>query len=92
MPYIVLEAIAAGIPVVATRVGGSPEIFGPYSERLVGPGDAAALADAMAAITAGPNAAQTTAAALKARVRSQFSVESMALAIEEIYRAVVAVH
>jgi glycosyltransferase involved in cell wall biosynthesis len=50
MPYIVLEAIGAGMPLVATRVGGIPEIFGPASDRLVPPGDAPALAAALAAI------------------------------------------
>ena len=46
MPYIVLEAIAAGVPMVATSVGGIPEIFG-AAGRLVPPGDASALAAAM---------------------------------------------
>src|SRR5262249_37357835 len=46
MPYVVLEAIAAGVPIVATRVGGVPEIFGPRADELVPPGDAAALAAA----------------------------------------------
>ena len=49
MPYVVLEAIAAGLPLIATRVGGIPEIFGAESGRLVAPGEAGELANAMAA-------------------------------------------
>ncbi len=36
-PYIVLEAAAAGKPLIATKVGGIPDMFGPLSERLVAP-------------------------------------------------------
>ncbi len=35
LPYVVLEAAAAGLPIIATEVGGVPEIFGPQSARLV---------------------------------------------------------
>ena len=49
LPYIVLEAAAAGLPIIATNVGGIPEIFGPDAGDLVPPGDPAALADAIAA-------------------------------------------
>ena len=44
LPYVVLEAAAAAVPMIATRVGGIPEIFGPDTTDLVSPGDAAALA------------------------------------------------
>ena len=47
MPYIVLEALAAGKPMIATAVGGIPEIFGAGSPALVRP-DAARSADKMA--------------------------------------------
>ena len=47
MPYIVLEAAAAGMPMIATAVGGVPEIFGPHANRLVPPGNVDALAAAM---------------------------------------------
>jgi len=88
MPYIVLETIAAGVPIVATRVGGIPEIFGADAGHLVPPGDVAGLADAMAATVAAPDAARDAVAALKARIRSDFTVEAMAAAIEGIYRTV----
>src|SRR5262249_29965157 len=47
LPYIVLEATAAGLPLIATRVGGIAEIFGPDAGELVPSGDAAALAQAI---------------------------------------------
>ncbi len=48
MPYIVLETLAAQRPLVATRVGGIPEIFGEWGSVLVEPDNAEALAEAMA--------------------------------------------
>jgi len=48
MPYIVLEAIAAGKSMLATRVGGIPEILGAQSEALVEPDDVEAMSQAMA--------------------------------------------
>ena len=47
MPYIVLEALAAGKPVIASRVGGIPEVLGDTSAALATPGDAEDLARVM---------------------------------------------
>lgn len=49
MPYIVLEAVAAGKCVIASRVGGIPEALGRSNRALVEPGDWKALGQAMAA-------------------------------------------
>ncbi|MDI6837987.1 MAG: glycosyltransferase family 4 protein [Rhizobiaceae bacterium] len=48
MPYIVLETLAAGKTLIASRVGGIPEVLGPDSEALAERGDAADLARVMA--------------------------------------------
>ena len=48
LPYIILETAAAAVPLITTNVGGIPEVFGPQAGRLVAPGDAAALAAAIA--------------------------------------------
>jgi glycosyltransferase involved in cell wall biosynthesis len=85
MPYVVLEAIAAGLPVIATRVGGIPEIFGGESGRLVAPGEAGELANAMAALLDAPEAARAAAERLKERIRAGFTVAAMASAIEAAY-------
>jgi glycosyltransferase involved in cell wall biosynthesis len=90
MPYIVLEAIAAGMPIITTNVGGIPEIFGSQSFRLVPPGDAAALAESMTEALASPEAVRDAAARLREQIRSRFSVDAMAGEIEAIYRSVLA--
>jgi glycosyltransferase involved in cell wall biosynthesis len=90
LPYIVLEAIAAGLPMVVTRVGGIPEIYGDASASLVQPDDAAALAAAMTRVTSDLPAAKTAAARLRESVRQRFSVAAMAATIEGAYREVAA--
>ncbi|MET0315077.1 MAG: glycosyltransferase family 4 protein [Hansschlegelia sp.] len=90
MPYIVLEAIAARLPIVATRVGGIPEIFGPYSDELVPPGDPRALAAAMAASAADRDAALATAESRRRHISSEFSLAEMSSRIENVYRMTIA--
>jgi glycosyltransferase involved in cell wall biosynthesis len=77
LPYVILEAAAACVPIIATRVGGIPEIFGPQSFRLVPPDDAAALADALGSALADPAQLMRAAQALQARVRAHFTVGAM---------------
>jgi glycosyltransferase involved in cell wall biosynthesis len=48
LPYIVLEAAGAHKPIIATRVGGMAEIFGPYSDRLIPCDNPGVLRDALA--------------------------------------------
>jgi glycosyltransferase involved in cell wall biosynthesis len=56
-PLILQEALAAGVPVVATRVGGTPQVTGEDAALLVPPGDPARLADAVRAVLADPGLA-----------------------------------
>jgi glycosyltransferase involved in cell wall biosynthesis len=86
LPYIVLEAAAAGVPLITTRVGGIPEIYGPDAGLLIPPGDAAALARAIAAALDNPAAGRDTAARLQQRVRAQFSADSMTDDVLAAYR------
>ncbi|MDR3498718.1 MAG: glycosyltransferase [Parvibaculum sp.] len=87
LPYIALEAIAAGRPLIATRVGGMAEIFGADADALIAPGDPAALADALCRMIdcRGDVAGQT--ARLKARVRAEFSTWRMVDGVGGFYRA-----
>ncbi len=97
LPYIVLEAAAAGMPLIATDVGGIREIFGPAAGRLVPPADPAALAGAITAVTRGRDQALDDALTLRARVQAHFSAETMteqiigayqqALATQGLYQA-----
>lgn len=93
LPYVVLEAAAAGKPLITTQVGGIPEIFGPLSDRLVPPDDAGALAAAIARILDDPAAAEADAKALRERVAASFSVDSMVEGVLAAYReALAALH
>ena len=75
MPYIVLEAAAASVPLVTTRVGGIPEVFGPDAGALVPPEDVSALAAAMRAALSEESIARTKR--LRARIAASFSVAAM---------------
>ena len=86
MPYIVLEAAAAGMPMIATAVGGIPEVFGDQSARLVPPGDVAVLTAAMAAARSDAGKLTQDAADLRQAVRSVHTVAAMAEAVERVYR------
>lgn len=86
LPYVVLEAAAARLPVITTRVGGIPEIFGPTADRLIAPEDSAVLADAMNAVLANPGAAEAEMEQRLAYIRGNFTLERMADAIEALYR------
>jgi glycosyltransferase involved in cell wall biosynthesis len=86
MPYIVLEALAAGMPMIATAVGGIPEIFGPGSCALVRP-EAEELAERMDSAVRDParfRAVMPSGADLRAR----FGGDVMARDIERAYFAV----
>jgi glycosyltransferase involved in cell wall biosynthesis len=85
LPYIVLEGGAAGLPVVATDVGGIPEIVAGTSIRLTPAGDAAALADAMALTLTDPSTAAAGASELKARLGERFTVAAMTDSVLDFY-------
>jgi glycosyltransferase involved in cell wall biosynthesis len=90
LPYIVLEAAAAGVPMIATDVGGIPEIFGADAANLVPPGDADALACAILAAWAEPARVRALTERLRQRVATHFSADAMTDAVLAAYRDAIA--
>ena len=83
MPYIVLEALAAGMPMIATAVGGIPEIFGEDSPALVRP-DAGEIAAKMVEAT-GDVTAYRAHMPSHSDLDQRFSAKVMAKQIEAAY-------
>jgi len=86
MPYVVIEAAAAGMAMVAAKVGGIPEIFGPHGEALFAPNDPGAMADAIAAALDNPARTAVRAKALRERVHQHFSQAAMVEGVLAGYR------
>ena len=78
IPVALMEALAAGVPVVATRISGIPELVR-HAETgfLVEPGDAAALASSFGAIAADPAGARRLAARGAELVRREFALDDV---------------
>jgi glycosyltransferase involved in cell wall biosynthesis len=85
MPYIVLEAIAAGMPLIATRTGGIPEIFGPHAGCLVDPGNSDKLADAMGLALISMEEIRSRTASLRRSITETFSAQKMSGTILSFY-------
>lgn len=89
LPLALLEAMAAGLPVVVTAVGGVPEVVEPGRQgALVPPGDPAALAREAGALLADEALRARLGAAGRERVRAAFGVERMAAELERLYASI----
>jgi 2-deoxystreptamine N-acetyl-D-glucosaminyltransferase/2-deoxystreptamine glucosyltransferase len=85
---VLIEAMAAGLPVVATRVGGTADlVHDGVNGLLVPPGDPAALAAAVSAVLADPAAAARLAAAAR-RTAAGYAWPDLARAVLQVYRHV----
>ncbi|MFD1743973.1 glycosyltransferase family 4 protein [Rhizobium helianthi] len=84
MPYIVLEALAAEKPLIATKVGGIPEVLGPENAALARPGDAEDLARLMADARTQADWSERHMPR-PASFQRRFSASSMATAMIELY-------
>ena len=89
LPYVVLEAAAAGLPLITTKVGGVPEIYENMTESLVAPEDAGALARAIAYALDHPDATAEMAHRLRDQVAKSFSVDNMVDGVLDAYGAAI---
>lgn len=89
-PYVVLEAGAAGIPMLATDVGGIPEIVAGTDTGLLPAGDEATLAIAMQSLLDDPDTAHQRAWRLRSAISGRFTVRQMTEAITAFYSGKIA--
>lgn len=88
-PMVLLEGMHAGVPIVATRVGGIPDVVSREEALLVPPEDPAALAEALEKVRRHPDAARDRASAARRRVRTDFTVTSWVRQYDRLYRRLV---
>ena len=87
-PVTAIEALAAGKPVVATRVGGIPDVVRDGEDGfLVAPGDVEALADRLAQLATDDKLRERMGKAARSRVRERYSVERLVDDIDRLYRS-----
>lgn len=86
LPYVALEAAAAGLPLIASNVGGMPEIVRGSATRLVAPDNVEALACAMAATLDDMEDSRSRAIQLRGLVAQRFTVAKMTGAVLDFYR------
>jgi glycosyltransferase involved in cell wall biosynthesis len=87
IPQVIPQALAVGTPVVASTVGGSPELIRDGENgRLVPPGDSRALADAILALLREPDRARAMARAGQAMVRERYTIDATMARTTAVYR------
>ena len=85
LPYVVLEAAAAGMPLITTKVGGIPEIYGPLTGGLVAAEDVGALADASHAPSTTPTQPRRRRGACASALRPRFRSTTMVDGVLDAY-------
>jgi len=87
-PIVLLEAMAAGVPIVATRVGGVPDVLTSAEAVLVPSASPVALAAAIRAVYRDPAAAHARAQRARERLLADFTVPPWVRRYEAVYRLV----
>ena len=87
-PVSAIEALAAGTPVVANRVGGVPDVVRDAVDGyLVEPGDVASAAERLALVASDSKLRRTLGEAGRARVRERYAVSRLVDDVDRLYRA-----
>ena len=89
LPTVVVEAGSLGLPVIATAVGGLPELLGKDRGMLLGRPDPTALAAGLRALAADPAHAAAAARRLQVHVRDAYDVDTNAARLLDHYRAAI---
>jgi glycosyltransferase involved in cell wall biosynthesis len=87
-PIVLFEAMAAGVPIVATAVGGVPDVVSGTEALLVPAQDPVALAQAIRAVLLDPRAAQARVTAARARLTRDFTVARWVAGYDAVYQQV----
>jgi glycosyltransferase involved in cell wall biosynthesis len=92
IPQVIPQALAVGTPVVASTVGGSPELIRDGENgRLVPPGDSRALADAILALLREPERARAMARAGQAMVQERYTIDATMARTTAVYRGLLGI-
>jgi glycosyltransferase involved in cell wall biosynthesis len=89
MSNSLLEAMAAGIPIVATRVGSNPEVLGDGAAGVLVEPDADAIASGIRLLLDDPKLAGELAARARARAESEYGFSAMVARYERLYESLV---
>ena len=90
-PMVLFEAMAVGVPIVATRVGGVPDVLPEGTATLVPPEDPMALGRALQSVLEAPEQANRSALLAQARLAQEFAVEPWVDRYNAIYATVLGV-
>jgi glycosyltransferase involved in cell wall biosynthesis len=84
-PVSLIEAAAAGVPAIATTIGGVADVVAPGAGVLLSPGDEAGLADAIARLAADEDLRRRMGRTASAHVLERFAVERLLADIDSLY-------